>query len=225
MKVLIVEDDKAIRNFVSQGLKEEGHVVASATDGKTGLDMALADGFDFIILDIMLPKMNGIDICRSIRQKGLDVPILMLTAKDSIENRVQGLDVGADDYLVKPFAFSELVARMRAVGRRKKGEGQPILEEAGLKVDLVGHKVSYDGKELDLTSREFSLLSHFMKRKGQVQSRTMIIESVWGYDFQAGTNIIDVYINFLRRKLRKLTGKEWLRTVRNRGYVFEEPAE
>jgi DNA-binding response OmpR family regulator len=224
MKILIVEDEKAIVRFVSQGLKEEGHVVSSAADGKTGLEMALTDNFDFLILDLMLPKMNGLDVCRAIREKGLEFPILMLTAKDSVENRVDGLDAGADDYLVKPFAFSELAARVRALGRRKKGEGQAVLEEAGLKMDLVRHRVVYNDNELELTSREFGLLSHFMKRKGHVLSRTMIIESVWGYDFQAGTNIIDVYINFLRRKLRKLTGKDWIRTVRNHGYVFEEPS-
>jgi DNA-binding response OmpR family regulator len=223
MKILIVEDDKSIREFVTQGLREEGHVVSAVSDGKSGLDMALEDAFDFLILDIMLPKMNGMDICRAVRQRGLDVPILMLTAKDSVESRVQGLDSGADDYLVKPFAFSELIARVRAVGRRKKGEGNTLVDVAGLKVDLVRHKVSFKDKELELTSREFGLLSHFMNRKGQVLSRTVIIESVWGYDFRAGTNIIDVYINFLRRKLRSLTGKDWIRTVRGRGYVFEEP--
>jgi DNA-binding response OmpR family regulator len=223
MKVLIVEDDKAITRFISQGLKEEGHVVLSAADGKTGLDMALEGGYDFLILDVMLPKMTGTQICRTLRDRGVALPIMMLTAKDSIENRVEGLDAGADDYLVKPFAFSELLARMRAVGRRKSGEAQNILELASLKVDQVRHKVLYEDEDLDLTSREFSLLQHFMKRQGHVLSRTMIIESVWGYDFQAQTNIIDVYINFLRRKLKKLTGKEWIRTVRNRGYVFEEP--
>lgn len=222
MKILVVEDDKTISNFVSKGLKEEGHVVSQAGDGRSGLDLASSGDFDFMILDIMLPKMDGIQICRTLRQNGSQLPIIMLTAKDSTEDRIEGLDVGADDYLVKPFAFSELLARMRAVSRRKGGDGQTILEVAGLQVDMVRHKVVYEEKELDLTSREFSLLQHFMKRKGHVLSRTMIIESVWGYDFQAGTNIIDVYINFLRRKLRKLTGKDWIRTIRNRGYVFEE---
>lgn len=225
MKVLIVEDDKTIRNFVSQGLKEGGHAVTAVTDGKAGLDMALSNDFDFLILDLMLPKMDGITLCRTLREKGYKLPILMLTAKDSVENRVEGLDAGADDYLLKPFAFSELEARVRAIGRRKAEEGQTVLELSGLKMDLVRHKVMYGGNQLDLTSREFSLLQHFMKRKGHVLSRTMIIESVWGYDFESGTNIIDVYINFLRRKLRTLTGKDWIRTIRNRGYVFEEPAD
>jgi len=224
LKILVVEDDKTISNFVSKGLQEEGHVVTQIMDGKSGLDMALAEDFDFIILDVMLPKVNGIDICRLIREKKSQVPVIMLTAKGSVDNRIEGLDVGADDYMVKPFAFGELLARMRAVTRRKSGEGQNVLEVAGLQMDLIRHKVSFEGKEIELTSREFALLQHFMKRKSHVLSRTMIIESVWGYDFQAGTNIIDVYINFLRRKLKKLTGKEWIRTIRNRGYVFEEPA-
>lgn len=223
MNILVVEDDKTINNFVSKGLKEEGHVVSSVVDGKMGLDLALSGDFDFMILDVMLPKMDGFNVCKLVRKKKLQLPIIMLTAKDSIENKIEGLDVGADDYLVKPFAFSELLARMRAVSRRKNGEGQTTLEVAGLQVDMVRHKVLYEDKELELTSREFALLQHFMKRRSHVLSRTMIIESVWGYDFQAGTNIIDVYINFLRRKLRKLTGKDWIRTIRNRGYVFEEP--
>lgn len=225
MKILVVEDDKTINNFVSRGLKEEGHIVSSVLDGKTGLDMALSGDYEFMILDIMLPKLDGIQLCKTVRQKGSQMPIVMLTAKDSLENKIEGLDVGADDYLVKPFAFSELLARMRAVSRRKNGEGQTILEVGGLQVDMVRHKVLYGDKHLELTGREFALLQHFMKRRGHVLSRTMIIESVWGYDFQAGTNIIDVYINFLRRKLRKLTGKDWIRTIRNRGYVFEEPID
>lgn len=225
MKILVVEDDKTINNFVSRGLKEEGHVVSSVLDGKSGLDLASSGDFDFMILDIMLPKMDGLNVCRTLRQQGSHMPIVMLTAKDSVDNRIEGLDVGADDYLVKPFAFSELLARMRAVSRRKNGEGQTVLEVGGLQVDMVRHKVLYEDKELELTGREFALLQHFMKRSSHVLSRTMIIESVWGYDFQAGTNIIDVYINFLRRKLRKLTGKDWIRTIRNRGYVFEEPVD
>lgn len=225
MKILIIEDDKTILSFVSKGLREESHVVVNALDGKTGFDLAVSGDFDFIILDLMLPKMDGIQICRSLRDKGIKTPILMLTAKDSVENRIEGLDVGADDYMIKPFAFSELLARLRAIARRNDGENQTTLSVGGLQVDMVRHKVMFENKELELTSREFSLLQHFMKRKGHVLSRTMIIESVWGYDFQAGTNIIDVYINFLRRKLRKLTGKEWIRTIRNRGYIFEEPLD
>lgn len=221
MKVLIIEDDKTIRNFVSQGLREEGHVVLTAADGKSGLEMASASDYEFIVLDLMLPKLDGLAVCRAIREKGGKVPILMLTARDSVENRVEGLEAGADDYLVKPFAFSELVARIRAISRRKD-DAQTALDVAGLRMDLIRHTLSYKAQTIELTSRESALLEFFMKRKETVLSRTMIIESVWGYDFQAGTNIIDVYINFLRGKLRKLTGKDWIRTIRNRGFVFEE---
>ncbi len=225
MKVLIIEDDKTIRSFIAKGLKEEGHTVSQAADGQEGLKAALSGENEFIILDLMLPKMDGIALCRKVRESGIETPIVMLTAKDALENRIEGLETGADDYLVKPFAFGELLARIKAVARRKNSEPQTTIEIAGLAIDLVRHKVSYEDKNVELTSREFALLQHFMKRRDHVLSRTMIIESVWGYDFQAGTNIIDVYINFLRRKLHKLTGKEWIRTVRNRGYVFEEPAE
>lgn len=223
MKILIIEDDKSIQSFIAQGLKEEGHVVMTSSDGKSGYEMASADQFDFLILDVLLPKMDGFTLCRELRRKGLTLPILMLTAKDAIENRIEGLDAGADDYLVKPFSFAELLARIRAIARRKSGENQAGLELAGLKLDLIRHKASYLDKNLDLTSREFALLEFFMRRQGHVLSRTIIIESVWGYDFHAGTNIIDVYINFLRRKLRKLTQKEWIHTIRNRGYILEAP--
>jgi DNA-binding response OmpR family regulator len=224
MKVLIVEDDKTIRSFLTQGFKEEGYVAISAAEGDAGLAMALSGEFDFVILDVMLPKLGGIDLCRALRNKNLDTPVLMLTAKDSVENRIAGLDSGADDYVVKPFSFGELLARMRAVLRRKQGGGKPMLEVSGLKMDLVRHRVSYEERELDLTAREFALLQYFMRRAGHILSRTVIIESVWGYDFQGATNIIDVYVNFLRRKLRKLTDKDWIRTLRHRGYVFEAPA-
>ena len=223
MKILVVEDDKTISDFISQGLKEEGNVVTKAADGKIALELTQTTEYDLIILDLMLPAVDGMTVCRTLRQRGINWPVIMLTAKDAVEDRVQGLDAGADDYLVKPFAFSELLARIRAIFRRKSGEGPTSLEVAGLQVDLVRHKVIYGKQSLDLTAREFALLENFIRRKGHVLSRTLIIESVWGYDFHAGTNIIDVYINFLRRKLRKVTGKEWIRTIRNRGYVFEEP--
>lgn len=223
MKILIVEDDKTIRNFVAQGLIEEGHTVSTALDGKSGLDLALSDSFDLLILDLMLPKMDGLSVCQQLRAQQSNLPVLMLTARDSLDNKIEGFDAGADDYLVKPFAFTELLARVRALGRRKVGENQTVLEVAGLKADLVRHKVTFEGKDEEFTSREFALLQYFMRRQGQVLSRTMIIESVWGYDFHSGTNIIDVYINFLRRKLKKLTGQDWLRTIRGRGYIFEAP--
>src|SRR5258708_25613480 len=147
----------------------------------------------------------------------------MLTARDSVENRVQGLDAGADDYLVKPFSFSELLARIRARDRRKRSDNAKNLELGGIKMDLVAHKVTFLDKTVDLTSREFALLHLFMRRPGHVLTRTIIAESVWGYDFEAGTNVIDVYVNYLRKKLKSITGKEWIRTFRHQGYAFEEP--
>ncbi len=221
MKILVVEDDKTIRSFVVQGLREEGYVVTATANGQEGFELLQASSYDFLVLDLMLPGMDGLALCRSMRDRNINIPVLMLTAKDSIDDRVKGLDAGADDYLVKPFSFVELLARIRAVARRKSGEGQTVIEVDGLSVDLVRHKVIFGGKELELPNREFNLLQYFLKRKGHVLSRTMIIESVWGYDFHSGTNIIDVYINFLRRKLKTLTGKDWIRTIRNRGYVFE----
>lgn len=225
MNILLVEDDVKITKFLSKGLEEEGYAVTVAHDGEAGLEAGQRDDFDALILDLMLPKMNGLEICRALRRDGRKYPIIILTARETVKDRVEGLDAGADDYVVKPFAFSELLARLRAVMRRKEdGGGQVLLETAGLKVDLVAHKASFAGKTIDLTSREFALLEMFMRRKGQVLTRTNIIESVWGYDFQTGTNVIDVYINYLRKKLRQITGKEWIQTVRKMGYIFEEPA-
>jgi DNA-binding response OmpR family regulator len=223
MKILLVEDDGKIAKFVSQGLREEGFVVALAKDGELGYQKASEEAFDVLILDVMLPKMDGVTLCRKLRQGGKVLPILMLTARDTVENRVEGLDAGADDYLIKPFSFSELLARIRALDRRSRVDGQKSLEAGHLKIDLVAHKVSYEGKELELTSREFALLHFFLRRKGHVLSRTIIAESVWGYDFEAGTNVIDVYVNYLRRKLKKITGQDWIQTVRSQGYSFEEP--
>jgi len=223
LKILIVEDDAKIIKFLSQGFREEGYAVSSASDGETGFAKATAEKFDLIILDLMLPKMDGVTLCRKLRQQSHAVPILMLTARDSVENRVEGLDAGADDYLVKPFSFNELLARIRALDRRKRTDDQRNLStKDGLSIDLVARKVSFRGKTLELTSREFNLLHLFLRRKGHVLSRTIIAESVWGYDFQAGTNVIDVYVNHLRTKLRALTGRDWIDTRRNQGYCFDE---
>ncbi|OVE78156.1 DNA-binding response regulator [bacterium F11] len=222
MKILIVEDDLKIAKFLQKGLKEEGYSTHWVKDGQAAYEAASREDWDLIILDIMLPLMDGISVCQKIRREGKTTPVLMLTARDSVENRVEGLDSGADDYLTKPFAFSELLARIRALSRRQPTSPSTDLDAGDLKVDLVAHKALYKGKEIELTSREFSLLQFFMRRKGHVLTRTILAESVWEYDFQSGTNIIDVYVNYLRKKLKKITGNEWIRTIRNRGYVFEE---
>lgn len=222
MKILIVEDDVKIAQFLEKGLKEEGYVTHWVKDGQTGYQTAVQEEWDMVILDRMLPKLDGLQACRRIREGGSRVPILILSARSAVENRVEGLDAGADDYLSKPFAFSELLARVRALGRRKTEYLKPTLQLGDLKLDLVAHKATYQGKKIDLTSREFALLQLFMRRKGHVLSRTVIAESVWDYDFQSGTNVIDVYVNYLRTKLKKITGLDLIKTIRGHGYVFED---
>ncbi|MFN0118080.1 MAG: response regulator transcription factor [Elusimicrobiota bacterium] len=225
MRILLIEDDPKIAQFLEKGLKEEGYVTHWVKDGESGFEKAGEEEWDLVILDRMLPKTDGLVVCRKIREKGSRVPILILSAKGTIENRVEGLDSGADDYLPKPFAFSELLARVRALARRKSEDLKPTLEIGDLKLDLVAHKATYQDKEIDLTSREFALLQLFMRRKGHVLSRTIIAESVWDYDFQSGTNVIDVYVNYLRTKLKKMTGQDMIQTIRNRGYQFENPTK
>jgi DNA-binding response OmpR family regulator len=225
MKILIIEDDKKIAQFLEKGLKEEGYVTHSVNDGDAGLKTATQEEWDMIILDRMLPKLDGLSVCKQIRKEGHKVPILILSAKSTVENKIEGLDSGADDYLTKPFAFSELLARVRALSRRKSESVGSTLEAGELILDLIGHKVTYLDKKIELTSREFSLLQFFMRRKGHVLSRTIIAESVWEYDFQGGTNIIDVYVNYLRTKLKKMTGHDMIQTIRNRGYIFEGPVK
>ena len=221
MKILIIEDDRKIAQFLEKGLKEEGYVTHALADGASGLQAAKSDTWDLVILDRMLPKLDGLSICRKIRETGNRVPILILSARGTMEDRVEGLDAGADDYLPKPFAFAELLARTRAMARRKTDSSNATLECGDLKLDLVAHRATYGDKKVELTSREFALLQLFMRRQGHVLSRTIIAESVWEYDFQSGTNVIDVYVNYLRNKLKKATGREFIQTVRNRGYIFE----
>lgn len=223
MKVFLVEDDAKVAKFLRQGLTEEGYTVRHFQNGEDLLEAARADAFDLLILDISLPGKSGLVVCSELRAAGLSKPILMLTAHDSVENRVEGLDAGADDYLIKPFAFTELLARLRALERRGSAHRAPtMLESDGLSLDLVSHRVTCGGKAVELTSREFALLQLFMRRKGHVLSRTVILESVWGYDFQSGTNVVDVYVNYLRAKLKAACGKTYVQTLRNRGYVFED---
>lgn len=219
---MIVEDDRKIAQFLEKGLKEEGYVTRWVTDGETAHTTALQEEWDLIILDRMLPKLDGLAVCRKIREQGNRVPLLILSAQGTTQNRVEGLDAGADDYLTKPFAFSELLARIRALSRRQTDELSSILGVGDLKLDLVAHKATFRDKRIELTSREFSLLQLFMRRKGHVLTRTIIAESVWDYDFQSGTNVIDVYVNYLRNKLKKISGRDLIQTIRNRGYIFEE---
>jgi heavy metal response regulator len=223
-KILIVEDEKKISAVIRKGLEEEKYSVDDAFDGEKGEQLAVKGEHDLIILDIMLPKKDGIQILSAIRAANIDVPVLMLTAKGTVEDRVKGLDNGADDYLVKPFAISELLARVRSLLRRKKDaeKSATTLTIADLTLDLVARKVIRGGKVIDLTSKEFSLLEYFIRNKNKTLNRSTITEHIWNYNFDTGTNIIDVYINHLRTKIDGGFSVKLLHTIRGVGYVLKD---
>ena len=218
MRVLFVEDEANIIRFVVQGLVEEGYAVDVATDGKEGLAYALAASYDLLLLDIMLPGMNGLDLLRELRRRGDKTPALMLTVRDTVEDRVAGLDAGADDYLVKPFAFAELLARIRALLRRPPLQTGQLLRVGGLEMDLVKHEVRQNGRFIELHPREYTLLEFLMRHPNQVLTRTQIGEHVWNFDFYHESNVIDVYIGYLRRKLDQDGDSSLIQTVRGVGY-------
>jgi heavy metal response regulator len=221
MRILIVEDEKKVAAFIKKGLEEETYAVDIATDGEEGLHLGEQNPYDLIILDLMLPKINGLDILSHLRAKKIETPILLLTAKDSVEDKVEGLNQGADDYLTKPFAFSELLARIRVLLRRGKTEAKTTLEIADLTLDLVSHKVNRGNEEIELTGKEYSLLEYFMRNQEKVLTRTMIAEHVWDYNFDTFTNVIDVYVNHLRKKIDKNFPAKLLHTLRGVGYVMK----
>jgi len=221
MRILLVEDDRKVSAFIKKGLEEESYTVDVAKDGQDGLLMAASADFDLIILDVMMPGMNGIELCKILRDKGIMKPILMLTALDSVESKVEGLESGADDYLVKPFAFSELLARIKALLRRPAD----IISELAiddLRIDILTRRVSRGGREISLTQKEFSLLEYLLRNKGRVLSRTQIIENIWGYNFEPETNIVDVQIKSLRDKVDADFDKKLIHTVRGVGYVLKD---
>ena len=220
MRILLVEDEKNVASFIRKGLEEEFFNVDAAESGSEGLSMATANDYDLLLLDIMLPGMNGIELCRELRQRGMKVPILMLTAKDSVSNKVEGLESGADDYLTKPFAFSELLARIRALLRRAS-ESVKELSLEDLRMDLLSRRVYRGGKEVVLTPKEFSLLEYLLRRKGRVLSRTQIIENIWGYNFDPNSNVVDVHIKYLREKIDTGFPKKLIHTVRGAGYILK----
>ena len=222
MRILIVEDEKKVAGFIKKGLEEETYAVDVACDGEEGLHLGSEGQYDLIILDIMLPKINGLEILSQLRTQGKDIPILLLTAKDAVDDRVTGLNKGADDYLTKPFAFSELLARVRVLLRRGKAEVKTILQIADLTLDLVSHKVNRGGDEIELTGKEYSLLEYFIRNQEKVLTRTMIAEHVWDYNFDTFTNVIDVYINHLRNKIDKGRQEKLLHTLRGVGYIMKE---
>ncbi len=219
MRILVVEDEKHIASFIKQGLKEEGYAVDMAHDGEQGYFLAGTEKYDLIVLDIMLPKIDGITVCKNLRKDKIYTPILILTAKDVVEDKVIGLDAGAEDYLTKPFAFKEFLARVRVLLRRKETLTPSKLQAADLVVDLLSHKVTRAGKEILLTTKEFLLLEYLMRRTGEVVTRTDISECVWDIHFSTTTNIIDVHIHELRRKVDDGHKKKIICTVRGRGYM------
>ncbi|MDI7245942.1 MAG: response regulator transcription factor [Bacillota bacterium] len=224
MRILVVEDEDKIAAFIKKGLEEEGYAVDMVGDGETAIDYALSADYDVIILDIMLPGNDGFAVCREIRARGSSAPVLMLTARDAVDDRVQGLDAGADDYLVKPFAFRELVARVRALLRRPREVVPSRLKVGDLALDVRTHAAERGGRKIVLTAREYALLEFLMRNKNQVLTRTQIAEHVWDYDFLSESNIVDVYIRYLRVKVDADFEPKLIQTVRGAGYKISDQA-
>ena len=221
MKILVVEDEPKTASYLRNGLVEHGFVVDVSTRGDDGLHAALTGEYELVILDVMLPERDGWSLLSSLRAAGRSTPILFLTARDTVQDRVKGLELGADDYLVKPFAFSELLARVRSVLRRGPSRHPDVLRFADLEVDATRHHAFRDGRRLDLTPKEFLLLSLFVRRAGEVLSRTFIAEHVWDMNFDPGTNVVDVHVRRLRSKVDDPFERKLIRTVRGLGYVLE----
>jgi heavy metal response regulator len=223
MKILLVEDDKGIARFVEKGLLENGYIVDVTFDGETGLHSALQQHYDLIVLDIMLPKMDGREVLNRIRAREIQTPVIFLTAKDSESDIVQGLNIGADDYLVKPFSFNELLARIHAVLRRGKIVSPTSkLQASNLILELDGHRVFRGKIKIELTPKEYALLEFFMRHPGQIITRTMISEKVWDYHFDTSTNVVEVHVSHLRNKIDKDFEPKLLHTVKGVGYVLED---
>ncbi len=220
MRILVIEDEKKVASFIKKGLEEEHYAVDTAYDGETGFYMADVNEYDLIVLDLMIPKIDGLEVLKRIRSDKNNVPILVLTAKDTVEDIVKGLDSGCDDYLTKPFNFTVFLARIRALLRREKIEKEPLLKIADLTLSPVTHKVTRRGKEIELTSKEYALLEYFMRNPDKVLTRTMISEHVWDYHFDSLTNVIDVYVNYLRRKIDKDFELRLIHTIRGVGYIL-----
>jgi two-component system OmpR family response regulator len=225
MRVLIVEDDPAIVRFLERGLAAHGHQAVTADNGREGVQMAADETVDFVLLDIMLPGMDGQEALRRIRARRPGVPVLMLTARDEVRDKVNALDGGADDYLTKPFDLEELLARMRALVRRADQPQASRIQIGDLKMDLRSHRVWRGEKLVELSSREFALLEYFVRHQGQVLSRQQILSAVWDYAFDPGSNVVDVYVSYLRNKLDRRGAPSLIATVRGAGYRFEPPEQ
>jgi heavy metal response regulator len=222
VRILVVEDDRKVARFVRQGLCEEGHAVEIATDGAEALDFVLIEpAYDLIILDVMLPGQDGFGVLKTLRAHKVAAPVLILTARDSVPDRVAGLDLGADDYLTKPFAFEEFLARVRALLRRRDVARTPILTIDDLVVDPATRRVTRGERRIELTARQYALLEYFLRNAGRVLSRQMIAQHVWGLGFDAESNVIDVYVGYLRRKIDRDRERRLLHTVRGAGYVLQ----
>jgi DNA-binding response OmpR family regulator len=222
MRILLVEDDETIADFVDKGLREAGFAVDRARDGDEGLDRALAEPYDAAIVDVMLPRRDGLSLIDALRGRGVRTPVLILSARRSVDDRVRGLQAGGDDYLTKPFAFAELLARVQALIRRATGAAEPTrLNVADLSLDLLSREVTRGGERLDLRPREFALLEYLMRNPGRVLSKTMILSHVWGYSFDPNTNVVDVLVSRRRDKLDRPFPVKLLHTVRGVGYVLK----
>jgi two-component system, OmpR family, response regulator MprA len=223
MKILVIDDDPAVRSSLERALRLEGYEVDAVDDGGSGLEALALRPPDAVVLDLGLPDIDGLEVCRRMRSARNDTPVLMLTARDAVNDRVQGLDAGADDYLVKPFALAELLARLRALLRRQSGEEGEVLRFGDLELDLGTREARRGSREFSLTRIEFDLLELFLRHPRQVLTRDLILERVWGYDFDSGTNSLAVYVGYLRRKTEEGDEKRYIHTVRGVGYVLREP--
>jgi DNA-binding response OmpR family regulator len=221
MKVLVIEDDPTVGQFVKRGLEEQHWSVDLVADGEEGERLARTQPYDLVVLDMRLPGRNGLDVLRNLRAKGFERPVLVLTAQDAVDAKVQTLRAGADDYVTKPFAFEELLARVEALARRPRDLAAPVLKMADLEVDLDAREVRRGGRPIELTPKEFLVLEYLARHVGRVMSRTLITEYAWGYHFDPGTNIVDVVINHLRKKIDAGRGKKLITTVRGVGYVIK----
>lgn len=225
MRVLVVEDDPRLRELLRRGLRAEGFVVDVAADGELGLWLGTEHAYDAIVLDIMLPRLNGYRVCARLREQGIDTPVLMLTAKDGVHDEVEGLDTGADDYLTKPFSYQVLVARLRALARRHRGHCGPLLRSGDLEIDPVGRTCRRAGSSIELTAKEFSVLEYLLRRAGQVVSKDEIIRQAWDYARDPYPNLVEVYVSALRRKIDKPFNRRSIRTVRGLGYQLVDETE
>jgi DNA-binding response OmpR family regulator len=220
MRILVVEDERKVASFIKKGLEEEHYAVDVAYDGERGLELIELNEYDLLVLDLMIPKIDGLEVLKRVRRNKNNVSILVLTAKDTVGDIVKGLDAGCDDYLTKPFEFLEFLARVRALLRRERIDKEPSLRFADLTLSPITHKVTRGGKEIELTSKEYALLEYFMRNPEKVLTRTMISEHVWDYHFDTLTNVVDVYVNYLRKKIDKDFESKLIHTLRGVGYIL-----